>query len=107
MEYDFWFWLVELVQSNQNILSSWLLRFDIIPLITNFGTGVALLGGATIITDFLLVYVLPKKKFYKNWKFEVEEDTTMSLPVADGNGLHLPDILEKNPLLSKQQNVNK
>lgn len=39
-----------------------------IPGITALGVGLALLSAATVIADVLLIYVLPKRHFYKNNK---------------------------------------
>jgi len=51
-------------------------KFYIIPLVLNFGTGLALLGIATVISDFLMLYIMPKHKFYQVYKYEIEEETT-------------------------------
>lgn len=42
--------------------------FDIKPLATNLGSGLAMLSVAAVIADLLLVYVLPKKEIYKKVK---------------------------------------
>jgi len=44
-------------------------KFDIIPLMLNFGSGLALLGIATVVTDLLVLYVVPNKKFYQTMKY--------------------------------------
>jgi len=44
-----------------------------VPLIINIGSGLALLGVATVVADFLALYVLPGKKFYNQVKYELAE----------------------------------
>jgi len=48
-------------------------RFNIIPLVINIGSGLALLGVATIICDFFTLYLIPGKKFYNKVKYEQVE----------------------------------
>jgi len=45
-------------------------KFNIIPLIINIGSGLALLGVATFVADIVALYVLPKRKFYNQVKYE-------------------------------------
>jgi len=45
-------------------------QFDIVPLLVNLGSGIALLGIATLITDLLVLYILPKHKYYQLVKYE-------------------------------------
>lgn len=57
--------------------------FNIVPLLTNLGAGVALLSLATLISDLMLQYVVPAKDKYKSEKFQV-------VAAAEGDDLLLP-----------------
>jgi len=48
-------------------------KFDIVPLVINIGSGLALLGVAVLICDTVTLYILPNKKFYYQAKFEQVE----------------------------------
>ncbi|XP_076024231.1 P2X purinoceptor 1 isoform X2 [Genypterus blacodes] len=53
-------------------------RFDIIPTLTAIGSGVGIFGVATVVCDLVLLYLLPKREFYKNMKFKytnMEQDS--------------------------------
>lgn len=45
-------------------------KFDIIPTLTAIGSGVGIFGVATVVCDLVLLYLLPKRDFYKNMKFK-------------------------------------
>ncbi|XP_035288926.1 P2X purinoceptor 1 isoform X2 [Anguilla anguilla] len=45
-------------------------KFDIIPTLTAIGSGVGIFGVATVVCDLVLLYILPKRDFYKNMKFK-------------------------------------
>lgn len=45
-------------------------KFDIIPTLTAIGSGVGIFGVATVVCDLVLLYLLPRRKFYKNMKFK-------------------------------------
>ncbi|XP_066552228.1 P2X purinoceptor 1 isoform X1 [Amia ocellicauda] len=45
-------------------------QFDIIPTLTTIGSGVGIFGVATVVCDMVLLYILPKRDFYKNMKFK-------------------------------------
>ncbi|XP_051552671.1 P2X purinoceptor 1-like isoform X3 [Myxocyprinus asiaticus] len=52
-------------------------KFDIIPTLMAVGSGVGIFGVATVICDLLLLYLLPKRDYYKNMKFkntEIQEE---------------------------------
>ncbi|TRY99312.1 hypothetical protein DNTS_004000 [Danionella cerebrum] len=49
-------------------------KFDIIPTLTAIGSGVGIFGVATVVCDLLLLYLLPKRNFYKNMKFKHTEN---------------------------------
>lgn len=57
-------------------------KFDIIPTLTAIGSGVGIFGVATVVCDLLLLYILPKKNFYKTMKFKDAEicEETPALP---------------------------
>ncbi|KAG1926518.1 P2X purinoceptor 1 isoform X1 [Pimephales promelas] len=48
-------------------------KFDIIPTLTAIGSGVGIFGVATVVCDLLLLYLLPKRDFYKSMKFKHTE----------------------------------
>jgi len=54
-------------------------KFDIVPLLLNLGSGLALLGIATVVSDFITLHVLPARKYYQLAKFEEIEDEVKSL----------------------------
>ncbi|XP_053135104.1 P2X purinoceptor 6 isoform X2 [Hemicordylus capensis] len=45
-------------------------KFSIIPTAINLGTGVALLGAATVVCDLVLLYLDTKAEFYRSEKYE-------------------------------------
>jgi len=45
-------------------------KFDFVALGTSLGSGLALLGVATLLTDLLVVYIVPQRENYKEHKFE-------------------------------------
>ncbi|XP_072164107.1 P2X purinoceptor 4-like isoform X2 [Diadema setosum] len=45
-------------------------KFDIVPLMLNFASGVALLSLATVMCDVVVLYFLKKRKYYKEAKFQ-------------------------------------
>eukprot|EP01114_Cavostelium_apophysatum_P019518 TRINITY_DN6315_c0_g1_i1.p1 TRINITY_DN6315_c0_g1~~TRINITY_DN6315_c0_g1_i1.p1 ORF type:complete len:408 (-),score=56.90 TRINITY_DN6315_c0_g1_i1:51-1274(-) len=45
-------------------------KFNVVPLFINIGSGLALLGVATVVADFISLYVLPGRKFYRTVKYE-------------------------------------
>ncbi|XP_034405409.1 P2X purinoceptor 1 isoform X3 [Cyclopterus lumpus] len=52
------------------IVQSLARKFDIIPTLTAIGSGVGIFGVATVLCDLVLLYLLPKREFYKNMKFK-------------------------------------
>jgi len=54
-------------------------KFDIVPLLVNLGSGLALLGIATVVSDFITLHILPARKYYHLAKFEELEDEVKSL----------------------------
>ncbi|XP_015223107.2 P2X purinoceptor 1 isoform X1 [Lepisosteus oculatus] len=49
-------------------------KFDIIPTLTTIGSGVGIFGVATVVCDLMLLYILPKRDFFKNMKFKYTID---------------------------------
>ncbi|XP_068601065.1 P2X purinoceptor 1 isoform X2 [Brachionichthys hirsutus] len=45
-------------------------KFDIIPTLMAIGSGVGIFGVATVVCDLVLLYLLPKRDFYKSMKFK-------------------------------------
>ncbi|XP_063059614.1 P2X purinoceptor 1 isoform X2 [Engraulis encrasicolus] len=72
-------------------------KFDIIPTLTAIGSGVGIFGVATVICDLVLLYLLPKRDFYKNMKFKSttmeEEVNGCASPEGD---LNLADVTTKD-----------
>ncbi|XP_072523445.1 P2X purinoceptor 1 isoform X2 [Salminus brasiliensis] len=62
-------------------------KFDIIPTLTAIGSGVGIFGVATVVCDLVLLYLLPKRDFYKNMKFKyttvLDEEPEMQLEKVD------------------------
>uniref|UniRef100_A0A673BKG9 Purinergic receptor P2X, ligand-gated ion channel, 1 n=1 Tax=Sphaeramia orbicularis TaxID=375764 RepID=A0A673BKG9_9TELE len=52
------------------IVQSLARKFDIIPTLTAIGSGVGIFGVATVVCDLVLLYLLPKREYYKNMKFK-------------------------------------
>nr|XP_020468010.1 P2X purinoceptor 1 isoform X1 [Monopterus albus] len=52
------------------IVQSLARKFDIIPTFTAIGSGVGIFGVATVVCDLVLLYLLPKREYYKNMKFK-------------------------------------
>ncbi|XP_056296809.1 P2X purinoceptor 1 isoform X3 [Pseudoliparis swirei] len=52
------------------IVQSLARKFDIIPTLTAIGSGVGIFGVATVVCDLVLLYLLPKREFYKEMKFK-------------------------------------
>ncbi|CAL9685891.1 unnamed protein product [Knipowitschia caucasica] len=52
------------------IVQSLARKFDVIPTLTAIGSGVGIFGVATVVCDLVLLYLLPKRQFYKNMKFK-------------------------------------
>ncbi|CAL8364099.1 unnamed protein product [Lota lota] len=55
------------------IVQSLARKFDIIPTLTAIGSGVGIFGVATVVCDLVLLYILPKREFYKNMKYKYTE----------------------------------
>eukprot|EP01100_Stratorugosa_tubuloviscum_P011227 TRINITY_DN497_c2_g5_i1.p1 TRINITY_DN497_c2_g5~~TRINITY_DN497_c2_g5_i1.p1 ORF type:complete len:376 (+),score=163.02 TRINITY_DN497_c2_g5_i1:113-1240(+) len=45
-------------------------KFDIVPLVDNLASGLALLAIATVVADICALYILPGKKVYQSTKYE-------------------------------------
>ncbi|XP_059207762.1 P2X purinoceptor 1 [Centropristis striata] len=52
------------------IVQSLARKFDIIPTLTAIGSGVGIFGVATVVCDLVLLYLLPKRDFYRDMKFK-------------------------------------
>lgn len=49
-------------------------KFDIIPTMINIGSGVALLGVATVLCDIIVFHFFKKRHYYREKKFKHVED---------------------------------
>ncbi|XP_028400560.1 P2X purinoceptor 4-like isoform X1 [Dendronephthya gigantea] len=58
-------------------------KFDIIPLLRNLGAGLALLSVATVMCDICVLYLLKKKYFYRNKKYQYVDDPDASSTSED------------------------
>ncbi|XP_061559349.1 P2X purinoceptor 1 isoform X2 [Phycodurus eques] len=67
------------------IVQSLARKFDIIPTLTAIGSGVGIFGVATVVCDLVLLYLLPKRQFYKNMKFKYTD--THGQPDSESLGL--------------------
>jgi len=45
-------------------------KFDVVPMFVNLGSGLALLSVATVVSDIIALYLLPKRKFYHEAKYQ-------------------------------------
>lgn len=45
-------------------------KFSIIPTIINVGSGVALMGAGAFFCDLVLIYLIKKREFYRDRKYE-------------------------------------
>ncbi|MED6275397.1 P2X purinoceptor 1 [Characodon lateralis] len=65
------------------IVKSLARQFDIIPTLTAIGSGVGIFGVATVVCDLVLLYLLPKREFYKNMKFKYTDTQTQDRESID------------------------
>jgi len=72
-------------------------KFDLVQFITHLGSGLALLGVATVVSDLIVLYVLPKRRLYKDIKYE-DIDTETKNPYTEINSKNLS---ESAPLVNK------
>lgn len=49
-------------------------KFDIIPTMINVGSGLALLGVATVLCDIIVLYCMKKRFYYREKKYKYVED---------------------------------
>lgn len=49
-------------------------KFDIIPTMINIGSGLALLGVATVLCDIIVLYCMKKRFYYREKKYKYVED---------------------------------
>lgn len=54
-------------------------KFSVIPLFLNLGSGLALLSLSTLTVDFILIYILKHKTYYRDVKIKNVEDKNKSL----------------------------
>ncbi|PAA87483.1 hypothetical protein BOX15_Mlig018619g2 [Macrostomum lignano] len=63
-------------------------RFNVIPLTMNLGSGLALLGIATVLCDMIVLYLHHKKVIYRGAKYEtLEDDDAYRLMNEEDDGL--------------------
>ncbi|XP_078083809.1 P2X purinoceptor 4-like [Mustelus asterias] len=61
-------------------------KFNIIPTMINVGSGLALLGMATILCDIIVLYFLKKSNYYKEKKYKYVEDYELGIESEDSYG---------------------
>ncbi|XP_023372623.1 P2X purinoceptor 4 isoform X3 [Otolemur garnettii] len=61
------------------LLSSQAGKFDIIPTMINIGSGLALLGVATVLCDVIVLYCMKKRYYYREKKYKYVEDYEQGL----------------------------
>lgn len=54
-------------------------KFDIIPTMINVGSGLALLGVATVLCDVIVLYCMKKRYYYREKKYKYVEDYEQGL----------------------------
>uniref|UniRef100_A0A2K5IAV6 P2X purinoceptor n=1 Tax=Colobus angolensis palliatus TaxID=336983 RepID=A0A2K5IAV6_COLAP len=54
-------------------------KFDIIPTMINIGSGLALLGMATVLCDIIVLYCMKKRLYYREKKYKYVEDYEQGL----------------------------
>ncbi|XP_056451577.1 P2X purinoceptor 1 isoform X1 [Gadus chalcogrammus] len=77
------------------IVQSLARKFDIIPTLTAIGSGVGIFGVATIVCDLVLLYVLPKREFYKNMKYKYTDTHQQDVDSEEGSTEKEADTIEK------------
>lgn len=60
-------------------------KFNIIPLLTNLGAGMALLGIATVWCDFIVMYLLKKRNVYRQHKYQRVDDENEASKYEDSD----------------------
>ncbi|KAM6174586.1 P2X purinoceptor 5 [Erethizon dorsatum] len=64
-------------------------KFSIIPTIINLGSGVALMGAGAFFCDLVLIYIIKKREFYRDKKYEEVRSVKVSSPNWKGPLLSL------------------
>jgi len=70
-------------------------KFNVIPLLTNLGAGMALLGIATVWCDFIVMYLLKKRNVYREHKYQRVDDDSQD-PKRNVQGDDDADELESD-----------
>ncbi|XP_035770711.1 P2X purinoceptor 1 [Neolamprologus brichardi] len=78
------------------IVQSLARKFDIIPTFTAIGSGVGIFGVATVVCDLVLLYLLPKREFYKNMKFKYTDTQVQQDSESVGVDTNVYYTLEAN-----------
>ncbi|XP_063341714.1 P2X purinoceptor 1 isoform X4 [Pelmatolapia mariae] len=78
------------------IVQSLARKFDIIPTLTAIGSGVGIFGVATVVCDLVLLYLLPKREFYKNMKFKYTDTQVQQDSESVGVDTNVYYTLEAN-----------
>ncbi|XP_062966946.1 P2X purinoceptor 5 isoform X1 [Cynocephalus volans] len=77
-------------------------KFNIIPTIINVGSGVALMGAGAFFCDLVLLYLIKKREFYRDKKYEEVRGRDNRALEAEESGLGLPEQPELGPGLPEQ-----
>ncbi|XP_062503812.1 P2X purinoceptor 4-like [Corticium candelabrum] len=72
-------------------------KFSIVPLLLNIGSGIALLSIATVICDLMVMYIVKKRQYYKENKYQLieDEESLFPLDVHDGDHIESQDSEKK------------
>ncbi|XP_078228635.1 P2X purinoceptor 5 isoform X8 [Callithrix jacchus] len=74
-------------------------KFSIIPTVINLGSGVALMGAGAFFCDLVLIYLIKKREFYRDKKYEEVRGLEDSSQEAEdeASGLGLSEQLTSGP----------
>lgn len=65
-------------------------KFSVVPLFVNIGSGLALLGIATVLCDIVVLYVVKRKSYYREKKYQYVND-------PDESGSEKSQLLHTGP----------
>ncbi|XP_066492569.1 P2X purinoceptor 1 [Tiliqua scincoides] len=70
-------------------------KFDIIPTMTTIGSGIGIFGVASVLCDLLLLYLLPKRDYYKQKKFKYAEQDSLKADKTEAVSSSMCNLQEK------------
>jgi len=72
-------------------------KFSLVPLLINIGSGLALLSIASLIADFITLYLLPDRVFYRKMKYESVDEESVYNKIKEGNDIQPQEPQQQNP----------